>query len=188
MKKILSILAIMIAVVVASCSNKPKIPEKTPAQLRADSIAKVRKDSIAKVDNFKKFSLNSLTKLLKRQISSDPDYGRVLNTKDLIVSDSIYLANCRIAVKNKYGAIEQDDGIYLLMCKNVPKNECMIVLDRDRMDKFLNNISNDCCYLPLIINDDNEMRSKIIYELCDKGQHFFNVERFIEKGLDFSPF
>ena len=43
-------MAIMIAVVfVTSCSIKPKVPEKTPAQLRADSIAKVKKDSIAKV-------------------------------------------------------------------------------------------------------------------------------------------
>ena len=189
MKKILMFMAIMIAMVfVASCSSKPKVPEKTPAQLRADSIAKVKKDSIAKVANFKKFSLNSLTRLLKRQISSDPDYGKVLESSDLILSDSIYLANCRVAVKNKYGAIEQDYGIYLLMCKKKKKNECMIVLDRDRMDKFLNNISKDCCYLPLITNDDNEMRSKIIHELCDEGQYFFNVDRFIEKGLDFSPF
>ena len=71
-------MAIIIAVgFVSSCSIKPKVPEKTPAQLRADSIAKVKKDSIAKVANFKKFSLNSLTRLLKRQISSDPDYGKV---------------------------------------------------------------------------------------------------------------
>lgn len=189
MKKVLMFMAIMIAVVfVTSCGSKPKIPEKTPAQLRADSIAKVKKDSVAKIDNFKKFSLNSLTRLLKRQISSDPDYGKVLESSDLILSDSIYLANCRVAVKNKYGAVEQDEDIYLLMCKNAPKNECMIVLDRDRMDKFLNNISKDCCCLPLITNGDNEMRSKIIYQLCDKGQYFFNVERFIEKGLDFSPF
>ncbi|RGW45011.1 hypothetical protein DWV76_00395 [Segatella copri] len=189
MKKVLMFMAIMIAVgFVSSCSIKPKVPEKTPAQLRADSIAKVKKDSIAKVANFKKFSLNSLTRLLKRQISSDPDYGKVLESSDLILSDSIYLANCRVAVKNKYGAVEQDEDIYLLMCKNAPKNECMIVLDRDRMDKFLNNISKDCCCLPLITNGDNEMRSKIIYQLCDKGQYFFNVERFIEKGLDFSPF
>lgn len=189
MKKILMFMAIMIAMVfVASCSSKPKVSEKTPAQLRADSIAKVKKDSVAKIDNFKKFSLNSLTRLLKRQISSDPDYGKVLESSDLILSDSIYLANCRVAVKNKYGAVEQDEDIYLLMCKNTPKNECMIVLDRDRMDKFLNNISKDCCCLPLITNGDNEMRSKIIYQLCDKGQYFFNVERFIEKGLDFSPF
>ena len=56
MKKILIFIAIMIAVVfAASCSSKPKVPEKTHAQLRADSIAKVKKDSIAKVDNFKNF-------------------------------------------------------------------------------------------------------------------------------------
>lgn len=182
-------MAIIIAVVfVSSCSIKPKAPEKTPAQLRADSIAKVKKDSIAKVADFKKFSWNSLARLLKRQISSDPDYGKVLGSSDLILSDSIYLANCRVAVKNDYGAVEQIEDIYLLMCKNAPRNECMIVLDRDRMNTFLNSISEDCCCLPLITSGDNEMRSKIIYRLCDKGQFFFNVERFVEKGLDFSLF
>lgn len=177
----------MVAVAVAiSCSGKPKVPEKTPEQLRADSVAKAKSDSVARVADFKTFSLDSFEKFLKRQISSDPDYGKLLESSDLILSDSIYLAKCRAAVKNDFGAVEQFDDAYLLVCKNAPGNECMIVLDKKRMDKFLNNISEDCCYLPLITNGDDEMRSKIIYHLCVKGQIVFNVESFIEKG--FSPF
>lgn len=189
MKKILSVMAILIAVVfVTSCGSKPKTPEKTPKQLREDSVAKAKSDSVEKVANFKKFSLDCLTKLLKRKISSDPDYGRVLDTEDLIVSDSIYLANCRIAVKNDFGAVQQDDRLYLLVCKDVPYNECMIVLDESRMDRFLNNASKGCCCLPIILVNDDKMHSKVIKKLCDDGRHFYNVERFVEKGLDFSPF
>ena len=66
MKKILMFMAIMISVVFsASCSSKPKIPEKTPAQLRADSIAKVKKDSAIRVANFKKNGIGYLERYLK---------------------------------------------------------------------------------------------------------------------------
>ena len=54
-------MAIMIAVVfVTSCGSNPKIPEKTPAQLRADSIAKVKKASAIRVANCKKNGIGYL--------------------------------------------------------------------------------------------------------------------------------
>lgn len=183
MKKILSILAIMIAVVVASCSSKPKIPEKTPAQLRADSIAKVKKDSIAKVANFKKMAFDATEKFLKNCVSKDPEYGKILSHTDLVETDTFFLSRCKIAVKNVFGATEQESNVYILACTDKNKVPYMIVLPRDDMNNFLNRIAKDCCSLPWF-SDENGESSKIIKEVCEMS--FLQMSRFEERGLDFT--
>lgn len=187
MKKILSVLAIMLAVVVlGACKNTP--PQKTPEQIRADSIQKIKTDSINRVKSFKKIALDGFDKFLKRQISKDPGYGKTLEAADLILSDSIYLARCRYAIKNVYGAVQQGENAYLLVCRDGKQAPCMLVGDKELMDRFLNNTVKDCAYLPLIADDSAKMRSKIINSLCVKGSGFFDMDRFIERGLNFSPF
>ena len=170
MKKVLMLMAIMIAVVfVASCSSKPKIPEKTPAQLRADSIAKVKKDSAIRVANFKKNGIGYLERYLKNQCSSDPSVGKVLKTKDRILSDSIYFGQAKVLIKNRYGANEQYNDLWF--CAVSPK-------DKKVGDHFIawSNVDNcqrgldfiigkDKTCIPLVVPQPEDY-SKLIRELC----------------------
>ena len=164
------LMAIMIAVVFdTSCGSNRKIPEKTPAHLRADSIAKVKKDSAIRVANFKKTGIGYLERYLKNQCSSDPSVGKVLKTKDRILSDSIYFGQAKVLIKNRYGANEQYNDLWF--CAVSPK-------DKKVGDHFIawSNVDNcqrgldfiigkDKTFIPLVVPQPEDY-SKLIRELC----------------------
>lgn len=102
MRKILSLIAIVLLFV--SCGSKQ--PQKTPEQIKAESIAA-----------FKQKATNSIENYLKRNISSDPDYGRVIETSETSVNDSMYIGHMRVAIKNVFGAVQQKDGCIFCFCK-----------------------------------------------------------------------
>ena len=121
MKKVIMFLLLaVIAVGVMSC--KESKPAKTAAELKADSIAKAKKDSVKSIADFKKESISIIERYIKRNISSDPDYGKVLETTDKILNDSMYFALSRIVLKNKYGAVEQYSDIWFLFCRRDKKD------------------------------------------------------------------
>ena len=175
-------MAIMIAVVfVASCSSKPKVPEKTPAQLRADSIAKVKKDSVAKIANFKKTGIGYLERYLKNQCSSDPSVGKVLKTKDRILSDSIYFGQAKVLIKNRYGANEQYNDLWF--CAVRPK-------DKKVGDHFIAWSNTDNCQyglssllgkgkvaIPIVVPQPEDY-SKLVRELCKSNG--FTIANFCD--------
>ena len=100
MKKILSVLAvIMTTFFIVACTGNSKAPEKTPAELRADSIAKAKKDSVAKVANFKKIGIGYLERYLKNQCSSDPSVGKVLKKKTIYLVIPFILDRQRYLLK-----------------------------------------------------------------------------------------
>lgn len=123
MKKFFTML--FLAVITAGVmSCKESKPTKSAEEIIADSIAQAEKDSIKSITDFKKESVLIIERYIKRNISSDPDYGKVLETTDKILNDSMYFALSRIVLKNKYGAVEQYSDIWFLFCrrdKNDPR-------------------------------------------------------------------
>lgn len=123
MKKFFTML--FLAVITAGVmSCKESKPTKSAEEIKADSIAQAEKDSIKSITDFKKESVSIIERYIKRNISSDPDYGKVLETTDKILNDSMYFALSRIVLKNKYGAVEQYSDIWFLFCrrdKNDPR-------------------------------------------------------------------
>lgn len=87
-----------------SCGDKQ--PQKTPEQIKAERIALFKQKAIVSIENY-----------LKRNVSSDPDYGRVIETSNTSVNDSVFCGNMRIAVKNVFGAVQQKDGCLFCVCK-----------------------------------------------------------------------
>lgn len=122
MKKILSVMAvIMTALFIVDCTGNSKAPEKTPAELRADSIAKAKKDSVAKVANFKKVGIGYLERYLRNKCSSDPSVGKVLKTEDCILNDSVYFGKAKVLIKNRYGTNEQYSDLWFCVVR--PKDK-----------------------------------------------------------------
>lgn len=122
MKKILSVMAvIMTALFIVACTCNSKAPEKTPAELRADSIAKAKKDSVAKVANFKKVGIGYLERYLINKCSSDPSVGKVLKTEDCILNDSVYFGKAKVLIKNRYGTNEQYSDLWFCVVR--PKDK-----------------------------------------------------------------
>lgn len=101
MRKTLSLLA---ALLLISCGSKES--QKTPEQIKAENIAAFKAKAVTGIENY-----------LKRNVSSDPDYGRVIETSNTSVNDSVYCGNMRIAVKNVFGAVQQKDGCAFCVCK-----------------------------------------------------------------------
>ena len=118
------ILAVIAVGVTSSC--KESKPAKTEAELKADSIAQAKKDSIKSIADFKKESIATIDKYLKRSVSCDPDFGKVLETKDKILNDSIYFALARVVWKNKYGATMQHDEFWFAFCRR-GKNDLRLI-------------------------------------------------------------
>lgn len=125
MRKILfSLLLAVITVGVISC--KENKPTKSAEEIRADSIAQAKKDSIKSIADFKKESIATIERLVKRNVSSDPDFGKVLETKDKILNDSIYFAVARVVWKNQFGAKVQHDEYWFAFCRRDKKDVRMI--------------------------------------------------------------
>ena len=125
MKKVIMFLLLAVIMVgVMSC--KESKPAKTAAELKADSIAQAKKDSIKSIADFKKESIAIIDKYLKRSVSCDPDFGKVLETKDKILNDSIYFALSRVVWKNKYGATMQHDEFWFAFCRR-GKNDLRLI-------------------------------------------------------------
>ena len=180
MKKILSVLAvIMTTFFIVACTGNSKAPEKTPAELRADSIAKAKKDSVAKVANFKKIGIGYLERYLKNQCSSDPSVGKVLKTKDHILSDSIYFGQAKVLIKNRYGANEHYSDLWFCVVR--PK-------DKKVGDHFIAWASMEYCQRGLdaligeyrsalpVMNPQKEDYGKLIREIsCSDGFSIANM-------------
>ena len=186
MKKILSVLAVMLAAFfVVGCSSKPKVPEKTPAQLKADSIAKVKKDSVAKIANFKKTGIGYLERYLKNQCSSDPSVGKVLKTKDRILSDSIYFGQAKVLIKNRYGANEQYSDLWF--CAVRPKDKkvgdhFIAWADEEYCQRGLDAmLGKDKTCIPIIVPQPEDY-SKLIRVICNSDG--FTIANFCD-GEDF---
>lgn len=145
------LLLAVIAVGVTSC--KESKPVKTEAELKADSIAQAKKDSIKSIADFKKESIATMNKFIKRKISSDPEFGEVLETKDKILNDSIYFAVSRIVWKNKYGAKEQHDEFWFAFCRR-NKNDVRMIYwaDSDYCNRGMKSIVGDNFYAYAHIN------------------------------------
>lgn len=139
-KTILSmLLAVMTVGLILSC--KEKKPVKTDAELRADSIRKAKQDSIFSVANFKKESIATIEKFIKKKFSSDPDFGKVVETDDKILNDSIYFAKSRIVIKNDFGAKQQYTNVWFVFCRR-KKNDPHFVFwpDSEHCQKGMNHI------------------------------------------------
>ena len=109
MKMVIMFLILAVIAVGVTSSCKESKPVKTAAELKADSITQAEKDSVKSIADFKKGSIATINKFIKRKVSSDPEFGEVLETEDKILNDSIYFAVSRIVWKNRYGAKEQHD-------------------------------------------------------------------------------
>ena len=125
MKKVIMFLLLAVIMVgVMSC--KENKPTKSAEEIRADSIAQAKKDSVKSIADFKKESIAIIDKYLKRSVSCDPDFGKVLETKDKILNDSIYFALSRVVWKNKYGATMQHDEFWFAFCRR-GKNDLRLI-------------------------------------------------------------
>lgn len=130
MKKFFTML--FLAVITAGVmSCKESKPTKSAEEIKADSIAQAKKDSIKSITDFKKGSIAILDKFLKRKVSSDPDFGKVLETKDKILNDSIYFAVARVVWKNQFGAKVQHDELWFAFCRRNKKDLRMIYWKND---------------------------------------------------------
>ncbi len=124
-KTILSMFLALIAMnIISSCKEKKLV--KTDAELRADSIKQAKQDSILSVENFKKESIATIEELLKKKISSDPNFGKVLETDDNILNDSIYFTKSRIVIKNDFGAEWQYDDFWFAFCRRTKDEPHML--------------------------------------------------------------
>ena len=146
MKKVIMFF-ILAVITVGVMSCKESKPAKTAAELKADSIAQAKKDSVKSIADFKKESIATMNKVIKRKISSDPEFGEVLETKDKILNDSIYFAVSRIVWKNKYGAKEQHDEFLFAFCRRDKKDVRMIYwTNSDYCNKGMKSMIGDNFY------------------------------------------
>lgn len=75
MRKILSVLAVVLLVItMAGC--KEKAPQKTPEQLRADSVAKAKKDSVQRIVKFKAKGIGYIERYLKINVHLTQALGK----------------------------------------------------------------------------------------------------------------
>jgi len=95
---------ILITLALLSCGGKQ--PKKTPKQIKAEKIAA-----------FKQKAVDGIESYLKRNVSSDPDYARILEVSDTTLNDSLYSGYMRVAVKNVFGAVQQLDGYLFCVCR-----------------------------------------------------------------------
>lgn len=177
MKKILfSLLLAVITVGVMSC--KENKPTKSAEEIKADSIAQAKKDSIKSIADFKKESIAIIDKHLKRNVSCDPDFGKVLETKDKILNDSIYFAVARVVWKNQFGATMQHDEFWFAFCRRDKKDLRLIFWKNDEYcntgmrsivgDNFSAYAHINTFYFP------EEKYGVFVEELC--SNRFFKVE------------
>lgn len=106
MKKIL--LLIVVAMAFVACENKQ--PKKTAEQLIVERIEKMKEISTKGIEDY-----------IKRNLSSDPDYGKIIETSGVTLNDSVYSGTMRIAVKNVFGGTQQKDGCVFYVCREKDK-------------------------------------------------------------------
>lgn len=94
----------MVCISYVSCGGEK--PQKTAEQTKAEQLAEFKQIVISAIENH-----------LKRDVSSDPDYGRIVETKRTILNDSVFCGEMRIAIKNVFGAVQQKDGCIFYACK-----------------------------------------------------------------------
>mgnify|MGYP006956374880 CR=1 FL=1 len=177
MKKILSVLAIMLAAFfIMACNSKPKAPEKTPAQLRADSVAKAKKDSINRISAFKGRAIKDIGRYLRSKVSSDPSFGKVLQIEDKILNDSIFFGKAKVLIKNQYGANEQYSDFWFMVCK---KNNELYFLpwgNQERCERGLDHIVGEENHaIPLLAPFEGTYKK--LMTICDNPN--FRMEKMI---------
>lgn len=112
MKKILSFLLLaVITVGVVSC--KGKVQNKTTAKTEQHPQG----DSMSVAAQFKNQTISNMERYIKRWVSSDPDFGRVINTYDVVLNDTFYFARYRVVYLNDYGAKKQYDNLWSVFCR-----------------------------------------------------------------------
>lgn len=108
-----NILFLLLLAVLVACGGGSKQEQSTAKQDTIDSAIM----KAVERDHLKKKAIEGLTRYLKRQVSSDPDYAEVRGTDDFVSDDSIYFAKARIVVMNRYGAKEQYDDLLFCVCR-----------------------------------------------------------------------
>lgn len=102
MKKILLLMAVALAF--ASCGDKQ--PKMTAEELIVERIDKMKEISTKGIENY-----------IKKHISSDPDYGKIIETSGVTLNDTVYSGTMRIAFKNVLGGTQQKGDCVFYVCR-----------------------------------------------------------------------
>lgn len=135
---IVALIATIICALSVSCGSKQS--QKSPEQLRADSIRMADSIKAARPITLKNKAIDGLTRYLKKQISSDPEVGKVLDVKDGYLSDSLFFSKAKVMVKNRYGANEQYDNLWFCVCRKDDNYYMIVWADDEYCQRGLDNI------------------------------------------------
>jgi len=143
MKNILLLLSASALIACAASCRHGKAAE----EIKADSIRIADSIKAARPAALKNAALDGLTRYLKKQVSSDPDVGEVLQTEDVIVSDTLYFAKAKTLVSNRFGAKEQYGDLWFCVCEKSSRYYMIVWASSDRCDSGLNHIIGTGCFI-----------------------------------------
>ena len=170
MKKIL---LFMVVLMVATCMVSCNSNTNKPTQAKMGKYAPTHKDTL---QLFKAKALDGLTRYLKSNVSSDPDFGKVLKTEKHVLNDSLYFARAKVLIMNQYGAKQQYNDLYFAFAKGHDGKYYMIVWGNE--DRCKNGLKHILGYDPGFIVLFEPEQPKLYNALCNNPN--FELETFID--------
>lgn len=170
MKKILLLIAvIMMVVCMTSCNSNAN----KSTQTKIGKYTPTHEDTL---QSFKAKALDGLTRYLKNNVSSDPDFGKVLKTEKYVLNDSLYFARAKVLIMNQYGAKQQYNDLYFAFAKGHDDKYYIIVWGNE--DRCKNSLKHILGYDPGFITLFESEQPKLYNALCNNPK--FELEKFVD--------